>query len=207
MQVVPQWPFGNQKRLGTLPNALFCWLKEVPTTCLFTQHPPYRPWVFSSAGVCRRAFSHPLHFGTKPQKQRGQCQASVSKRQDAEPCVTHPDCTDTVALLGACESHFLRKFWVRFFFLATDRQTKGGIKRIVFGWNRFKCIHLKHSISRPELSLTPSTFHMWPHLIFTQTGRYYYHLTDIQTEIQVKEIAGKRNVSTPKRGTNSLIQL
>ena len=41
----------------------------------------------------------------------------------------------------------------------------------------------------------------------TQTGRYYYHLTDIQTESQVKEIAGKRNVSTPKRGTNSLIQL
>lgn len=55
-------------------------------------------WVFSSARVCGRAFSHSRHFGTKPWEQRGQCQASVSKRQDAELCVTHPDCTDTISL-------------------------------------------------------------------------------------------------------------
>lgn len=163
--------------------------------------------IFKCRGVQKGFFPSPTFWYKTSETERpmpGQCLKKTGRWTVCNPSWLHWHSCPVGGMWEPFPKKILSPF---FFFLATDRQTKGGIKRIVFGWNRFKCIHLKHSISRPELSLTPSTFHMWPHLIFTQTGRYYYHLTDIQTEIQVKEIAGKRNVSTPKRGTNSLIQL
>lgn len=129
------------------------------------------------------------------------CQA-VS--QDAWERSVQPSlgCTDTVSLWGQARAVSEENPGSPFPLSLESCNKRTG--RTVLGWNRLKCIPLTHNSSCPEVSLAPSTFHVLRHLILTKTGRHYYRLTDIETEIQVKEITNKVHMSTPKRVTNSL---